>query len=73
MDDAEWAFFEPFLMAIRGRGGRPRQITGLCWMVCFGLQERARNGVIYRRNSVNGRVFTGNSGVGRFPACGSWF
>lgn len=23
MDDAEWAFFEPFLTAIRGRGGRP--------------------------------------------------
>ena len=23
MEDAEWAFFEPFLLAIRGRGGRP--------------------------------------------------
>ena len=23
MDDAEWAFFKPFLIAIRGRGGRP--------------------------------------------------
>jgi hypothetical protein len=23
MDDAERAFFEPFLIAIRGRGGRP--------------------------------------------------
>lgn len=23
MEDAEWAFFEPFLVAIRGRGGRP--------------------------------------------------
>ena len=23
MDDAEWAFFEPFIVAIRGRGGRP--------------------------------------------------
>lgn len=22
MEDAEWAFFEPFLLAIRGRGGR---------------------------------------------------
>mgnify|MGYP001787681779 CR=1 FL=1 len=23
MEDAEWAFFEPFLIAVRGRGGRP--------------------------------------------------
>ena len=23
MEDAEWAFFEPFIVAIRGRGGRP--------------------------------------------------
>ena len=23
MEEAEWAFFEPFLIAIRGRGGRP--------------------------------------------------
>jgi transposase len=23
MEDSEWAFFEPFLTAIRGRGGRP--------------------------------------------------
>ena len=23
MGDAEWAFYEPFLIAIRGRGGRP--------------------------------------------------
>ena len=23
MDDAEWAFFEPFMVAIQGRGGRP--------------------------------------------------
>lgn len=23
MEDAEWAFFEPFLIGIRGRGGRP--------------------------------------------------
>jgi transposase len=23
MEDAEWAFFEPFIIAIRGRGGRP--------------------------------------------------
>ena len=23
MEDTEWAFFEPFLIAVRGRGGRP--------------------------------------------------
>ena len=37
MEDAEWAFFEPFLIAVRGRGGRPasdhrRVLDAIFWI-----------------------------------------
>lgn len=45
MDDAEWAFFEPFLIAIRGRGGRPASdhrlvLDGVFWIARTGAQWR---------------------------------
>ena len=45
MNDAEWAFFEPFLIAIRGRGGRPasdhrRVLDGVFWSARTGAQWR---------------------------------
>lgn len=45
MEDAEWAFFEPFLIAVRGRGGRPasnhRQVLdAIFWIVRTGSPWR---------------------------------
>ena len=45
MEDAEWAFFEPFIIGIRGRGGRPasnhRQVLdGVFWIARTGAQWR---------------------------------
>jgi transposase len=45
MDNAEWAFFEPFLIAIRGRGGRPATdhrlvLDGVFWIARTGAQWR---------------------------------
>jgi len=45
MEDAEWAFFEPFLFAVRGRGGRPgsnyrRVFDGFFWIARTGTQWR---------------------------------
>ena len=45
MKNAEWAFFEPFITSIRGRGGRPasnhRQVLdGLFWIARTGAQWR---------------------------------
>jgi transposase len=45
MDDAEWAFFEPFLIAIRGRGGRPASdhrlvLDDVFWIARTGAQWR---------------------------------
>lgn len=45
MEDAEWAFFEGFIEAIRGRGGRPagnhRQVLdGVFWIARTGAQWR---------------------------------
>jgi transposase len=45
MDDAEWSFFEPFLIAIRGRGGRPASdhrlvLDGVFWIARTGAQWR---------------------------------
>ena len=45
MEDAEWAFFEPFLVAIRGRGGRPasdhrRVLDAVFWIARTGSPWR---------------------------------
>ena len=45
MEDAEWAFFEPFLIAIRGQGGRPASnhrlvLDGVCWIARTGAPWR---------------------------------
>lgn len=45
MKNAEWAFFEPFIIGIRGRGGRPasnhRQVLdGIFWITRTGAQWR---------------------------------
>ena len=45
MENAEWAFFEPFITGIRGRGGRPagnhRQVLdGIFWIARTGSQWR---------------------------------
>jgi transposase len=45
MEDAEWAFFEPFIIGIRGRGGRHasnhRQVLdGVFWIARTGAQWR---------------------------------
>ena len=45
MEDAEWAFFEQFIIAIRGRGGRPARnhrlvLDGVFWIARTGAQWR---------------------------------
>ena len=45
MVDAEWAFFEPFLMAVRGQGGRPASnhrlvLDGIFWIARTGAPWR---------------------------------
>ena len=45
MEDAEWLFFEPFLNAIRGRGGRPagnhrKVLDGIFWIARTGAPWR---------------------------------
>jgi transposase len=45
MEDAEWAFFEPFLIAVRGRGGRPasdhrRVLDAVFWIARTGSPWR---------------------------------
>ena len=45
MSDEEWAFFEEFILAIRGRGGRPasnhrRGLDGVFWIARTGAQWR---------------------------------
>jgi len=45
MEDAEWAFFEAFITAIRGRGGRSatdhrRVLDGIFWIARTGAQWR---------------------------------
>lgn len=45
MSDREWAFFEPFLHAIRGRGGRPAWnyrlvLDGIFWIARTGAPWR---------------------------------
>ena len=45
MEDAEWAFFEPFLNAVRGRGGRPatnhrRILDAIFWIARTGSPWR---------------------------------
>lgn len=45
MEDAEWAFFEPFIVAVRGRGGRPASnhrlvLDGIFWIARTGAQWR---------------------------------
>jgi transposase len=45
MEDAEWAFFEPFIYAIRGRGGRPatnhrRILDAVFWIARTGSPWR---------------------------------
>lgn len=45
MEDSEWAFFEPFLIGIRGRGGRPasdhrRTLDAVFWIARTGSPWR---------------------------------
>ena len=45
MSDAEWAFFDPFIHSIRGRGGRPAGdhrlvLDGIFWIARTGAQWR---------------------------------
>jgi len=45
MEDAEWVFFEPFLISIRGRGGRPasdhrRILDAVFWIARTGSPWR---------------------------------
>ena len=45
MEDAEWAFFEPFVVAVRGQGGRPaanhrRVLDGIFWIARTGAPWR---------------------------------
>ena len=45
MEDAEWSFFEQFIIAIRGRGGRPARnhrlvLDGVFWIARTGAQWR---------------------------------
>jgi len=45
MSDEEWSFFEPFIMAIRGPGGRParchrRVLDGIFWIARTGAPWR---------------------------------
>ena len=45
MDDAEWAFFKPFLIAVRGREGRPasdcrRVLDAIFWIARTGSSWR---------------------------------
>jgi transposase len=45
MGDAEWVFFEQFIVAIRGRGGRPASnhrlvLDGIFWIARTGAQWR---------------------------------
>jgi transposase len=45
MSDAEWAFFEPFIMAVRGPGGRAaqdhrRKLDGIFWIARTGVPWR---------------------------------
>jgi transposase len=45
MEDAEWAFFEPFVVGIRGRGGRPATdhrliLDGIFWIARTGAPWR---------------------------------
>ena len=45
MEDTEWAFFEPFLIAVRGRGGRPasdhrRVLDAVFWIARTGSPWR---------------------------------
>lgn len=60
MSDAEWAFFEPFIVAIRGRGGRRpadhrRVLDGVFWIARTGApwrdlpEEFGKWGSVYRQ------------------------
>jgi transposase len=45
MEDTEWVFFEQFIIAIRGRGGRPARnhrlvLNGIFWIARTGAQWR---------------------------------
>jgi len=57
MSDAEWAFFEPFIVAVRGRGGRPgrdhrRKLDGIFWIARTGVPWRDLPGEFGKWNSV---------------------
>lgn len=60
MGDEEWAFFEPFLGLVRGRGGRPaadhrRVLDGIFWIARTGApwrdlpEEFGKWGSVYRQ------------------------
>jgi transposase len=60
MEDAEWAFFEPFLIAVRGRGGRPasdhrKVLDAVFWIARTGSawrdlpEEFGKWGSVYRQ------------------------
>ena len=68
MEDVEWAFFQPCLIAVRGRGGRPVQIIAAYWTQSSGSQERVRRGGTGPGSSANGQASTASSGAGRRQA-----
>jgi transposase len=60
MEDAEWMFFEPFIVATRGRGGRPasdhrRVLDAVFWIARTGSpwrdlpEEFGKWGSVYRQ------------------------
>ena len=70
MENAECAFFEPFITGVRGRGrglaSRHRQVPdGVFWIARTGSRWR-----IIRKSSANGRVSIANSGAGQSQAFG---
>ena len=64
VEDAEWAFFEPFLIAVRGRGGRP--VTNRLYVLdgIFWIARTGAHGAICLKSWANGRASIVSSGVG---------
>ena len=70
MEDAEWAFYEPFSIAVGGVvGDRPRIVVEFP-MLYSGLPEPALPGVTRPKSLACGRVSIAVSGAGCRPVCG---
>ena len=75
MSDDEWAFFEPFISAVRAANGlkSPNHrlaLDGIFWIARTGAPWRD----LPEEWGQGGRVSTGSSGAGRWPGSGrtSW-